>query len=337
MVVWTLTGIGLLVGIFADRVQATAEWSRLSCPPRTHFSYCLIAEAIGPWPVVNANWTVLGLAYPWMVELRDPYTGEVIGSIAAPALRRFLGLPALSPNGRLLASYLDDGTLQVWDLETNHGLISFRGPERGSLLAFSSDGRFLAGSGSDGKITVWDLATGSRLVSLHRSEGMSPLEFSPDGRWLVGVSPQTPWSHAVWELLTGRLVGVFPGPVAFLPTGQFFRLEEHEVYLLLSVWDGPEGERLQEVKVPYPEDTSLVEVSPNWKYIAFGSAEGVIRVWHLDTAREVTQLDLKAILGAQREEGLRLADLSFDPTGNFLLTVTRISSWQVQIHLWNVD
>jgi WD40 repeat protein len=337
----TLLGIALVVSFWNGFCQDNGEWSRVACPPATPSSYCLLAEKTGAWPVINSSWTVLALACPWMIELRDPLTGQSRGEIAPPPMRRFTGLPAFSRDGRLLAAYVDDGTLRVWELTSGQEVWAFPTSQSGHLACFDFEGELLAGSGPDAAIAVWDLAVGSLISSLQESEGMAPLEFSPDGRWLVGLRPGSndhpEPTYGVWEVPSGRQAGFFSGPVKFLPSGQFLKVETRGGQLVISVWDGPEGEKLQEATLPYrPEDTNLLAVSPEGEVIAFGSAEGQIWFWQVAGAREVARLDLRAALEVGEGAHFRVAELAFAPDGELFITMIWRSQDRVQIYLWNI-
>jgi WD40 repeat protein/serine/threonine protein kinase len=67
---------------------------------------------------------------------------------------------AVSNNGRLLASSSWDGSLRLWDIESEQQIAIMREQLKTYLsLAFSPDDSKLVGGGYDGTITVWDVST----------------------------------------------------------------------------------------------------------------------------------------------------------------------------------
>ncbi len=97
---------------------------------------------------------------------------------------------ALSPDGSLLASGEDGGSIILWDLASRTRRMTVRATGAMVLgLAFSPDGRTLATACSDARVRLWDPATGQLLVVLEgHSRRVNAVAFSPDGRSLSSAS-----------------------------------------------------------------------------------------------------------------------------------------------------
>jgi WD40 repeat protein len=138
-------------------------------------------------------------------------------------------------------------------------------------------------------------------------------------------------------MATGHVARVFPGLVFFLPDGQLLVPDSRGPLPTLTFWDGPLGPRLRVVQLPWLQAIGALSMSPDGQYIAFGLADGTVRFWNVGTAQEVAQLDLKAALEVGPEAEFRLADASFNPDGDLLLTVVWTPSvGKLQVHLWHV-
>ncbi|MDH4176701.1 MAG: hypothetical protein OEV72_03905, partial [Thermoleophilia bacterium] len=114
----------------------------------------------------------------------------------------FLGWAvAFSPDGRLLASPRDNGSVAIWDAHTG-GLVREIEPNVGAAvlaLAFSPDGGTLAVSGGDSFASLWDVATGSQIGPRLTAGGRGAMvDFSPDGRRLVETHADG--RGAVWDV-----------------------------------------------------------------------------------------------------------------------------------------
>jgi WD40 repeat protein len=65
---------------------------------------------------------------------------------------------AFSPNGQILASGSDDGTIKLWDLKTGLEIATLSGHDSYvQSVAFSPDGKTLVSGGYDKTIKVWKI------------------------------------------------------------------------------------------------------------------------------------------------------------------------------------
>ena len=337
--------LGLLVNGFSPVLHSSQAWIEEPCPPRALFSFCVVTERPGTWIWLDQGWTALGiLVNPWLIEICNPYTGQIINQIHAPRTGVFKGLPAFSPDGQLLATPVDDGTIRVWEVQSGRELWTLPSRKEGGSAAFGPDGK-LYSLGLDGEIVVWDVKTGTKFLSLREFEpcgGAAVIGLSPDGRWLVGLIPWWVdtvgavdcrfWASVVWDMTTGQVARVFPGWVYFLPDDQLLVLEPCSPLPKAMVWDGPLGSKPWAMRLPWVQAILGLSVRSDGQYIAFGLADGTIRFLNVSTAQEVAQLALKTVLGP----GAEAHWISFSPDGNFLLTVWAPEMGKLQVYLWHV-
>ena len=130
----------------------------------------------------------------WLYELP---TMKPIALLATE--RAMVSTISFSPNGQWIATSNWDGTIKVWETETQRCTAKIQGWHHGtSQLAFSPDSQYLAASGKGyGDVYVWNTKTGMHVASFtvagtpkkgERLPPTVPICFSPDGRWLAYVS-----------------------------------------------------------------------------------------------------------------------------------------------------
>ena len=295
---------------------------------------------------LEPTWHSLAWVETWSIRIVDPRWGDELARIALPPRLRFGGRAALSAAG-LLAIALTDGTVQVWDVRTSQEVGSFPARIGGVCAALSEDGTLLATTGPEGELHVWDVPSGELRFSFAEflpSGRVCPAAFSPDGRWLVARAwTGSSLASLVWELPTGRLARLFPGPVEFLPNGQLVVLVQETTATRVTatsaeVWESPVGRMLARVGFPPGWEVNQVASHPSGSMFAVSLADGTIRLWDARSGQEIGALPSCFQTDPRTGELAQGLLLKFSPDGEDLLFgMWFLSTHRGVVSLWTVN
>ncbi len=227
---------------------------------------------------------------------------------------------AFSPDGRYIATGVDNKTVRIWDLEEPNALTAFKGhSDQVNSVAFSSDGSLLATGSEDHTAKVWDLETHTALLTFkEHTDRVNSVAFAPDGKFLVTGSKDS--TAKVWNLHSDKTWTDFKGhtrdvnSVAFSPDGRSVASGSYDC--TIKIWDSENGKIIRTLDNRKTLNLSLVDgkefplrlggggigciaFSPDGKYLAGGqwlSQEGG-EVWDLDKDSVILTLKSQSIWG----------------------------------------
>lgn len=248
--------------------------------------------------------------------LSSPYGASDPAGFLSPSV-------GFSPDGRYLWTQAKYGDLVVWDLETTREVI--RAPDElrigqpgspNGTVAFSPDGRYVAFGGQ--RYQIWDLDTRELVVDDPEINNFfwSRVSFSRDGLASDGV--------LLWDLHGGgreqldTLSDNVATDVAFSPDGTRLAIVIPSTVLMWDV-DSKELGTLADLLTSPP---TAMAWAPDSRSLAVGSADGIVRVWDVDTGRVTVTIPAGQI---------DVIDLAFTQDGERLAVVTK--DGRVALHI----
>ncbi len=239
-----------------------------------------------------------------------------------------VGAIAFNPNGQLLATGVEGGNAQLWDVSTEKLLAVLAGHKTVMGLAFSPDGRTLA-TVDVNVVRLWDVAIKQLRNSPTPKKGfLSSVAFSSDSR-TIAIASFDELTVRLWNVETGRLEASLPhekecrhcgegvGGVAFtsdaktLVTSGFRRAYLWDIptrHLRLTLVD--ESGVLRGA-VSHGSTIYKIALSPDGRILATASRDGTAKLWDLPGGK------LRAVFEGHKGRVHRLA---FSPDGGTLAT-----------------
>ena len=203
---------------------------------------------------------------------------------------------SFSPDSTILASGLEDGTIQLWDVQSRTIIRTFfRGgaPLGHSPILFSPTAPIIASATSDDRIQLWDIKTGEIIQTFSgHIGGITSFAFSPDGRTLASGA----WDYKtkLWDVETGENFATLLGArsaissLAFSPDGKSLA---GGIYLgNILIWDIESGEMRKQIASARNSTITSVSYSLDGKLLASGSSDWKVNLWDAETGNHIKTL-----------------------------------------------
>jgi WD40 repeat protein len=256
------------------------------------------------------------------ITLWDPESGTPVRTLKGhrAAISEVTGL-AFSPNGERLASASHDGTARLWDVATGSEIARLEAhKEEVKSVAFSADGKYLATGGNDSRVILWEtevqdavrIFTGQRnmVYGLAFAERSGETNAAP--LLIAGGFDRT---LRVWDTDSAATLRLLQGHTAAV---NGIAVRDSKLYTASSDgtvrrWDlSLPHQRLLDV----PGEPASAAVSPDGRFVAFGFADGGLRLYSLSDLTIAWQEDDAHAADLQRlafsEDGSLLASGGFD-------------------------
>jgi len=225
---------------------------------------------------------------------------QMVGRLLGfPEVSRFVGkLSAVAPRPwiRPLHPCLDaPGGPLLCTLEGHFGWVG--------CIAITADGRRAVSASSHHTLRVWDLDNRRTLRTLEgHSDDVTGVAITPNGHWAVSASNDR--TLKLWDLETGRTLRTLDGHsgyitgIAITPEGQ--RAVSASNDKTLKVWDLESGTELRtlghssafaNLAEEHSYTATALALTPDGKQVISGSFGGTLKVWDLESGRELRTME----------------------------------------------
>ncbi len=267
---------------------------------------------------------------PHVVQLWDWSAGKQVAELQGFA--GHLYRMAFSPDGKLLATGDEFGTIRLFDVATNKEVASLKG-HGGSIraLVFAPDGRWLYSAGFDGSVRRWKPVPDPDPDQIDGDVDFYPVtaRVSPDGRDLITVygfkrGGLTEVIHR--DFASGRELARFQtaGRAVFSGDGRRVALQKPDERRI-RLWDVFANRELASLESErWP--TGRKAFSPDGRILAVSEPDQ-IKLWDSGSGKQIKSLPLA-----------KADSIAFSPDGRlFAAVATRIGEAAPAVTLWRMS
>jgi WD40 repeat protein/serine/threonine protein kinase len=231
---------------------------------------------------------------------RPPGYVPPLVEVSRIASDQFVQTASISPDGeRVLSEHDNNGVARLWDLHLGQEILGFSGHARRVVsTAFSPNGQLALTGDEDGVVRMWDTQSGKPLGVLHSYVGwVFNVAFSPDGRLAYSTGGGDMANDAldpsvhVWDVETGKEKTGLRGHtgrvlgLAVSPDGDRILTGGGTTLILWNARTFQEVRRWQGHSKPI----KCLAFLPNGRRAASTSDDGTIRLWDVDSGKEIRQ------------------------------------------------
>jgi WD40 repeat protein len=262
----------------------------------------------------------------------DVKTGNEIRSIVRERSERSNAI-AVSPNGKAIAA-TDYDSIVLVDFASTRDIAVLRAKHAGKVnaLAFTPDGGTLAAGLDSGVVKLWNFRTGMLRTFHGFGNKVWDLAFTPDASRLVATTDYT--TVRFKDFATGSDAGMIAdqgrgvSALGMSRDGRMFATTNDSYRA--SVWDAASIQphcdsypcnKMKFVLEGHRDELWAITFSPDGRTIATGSSDRLVKLWDVNTGRE-----LRTLTGHQDSVGA----IAFSPDSRIIATGAN----DHQIKLW---
>ncbi|MEG4488376.1 WD40 repeat domain-containing protein [Microcoleus sp. D2_18a_B4] len=268
-----------------------------------HYGQDVTALAITPdgKQVVTGAWKTIKI---W--DLRLIQKKSKIKSITKH--RSSVQAVAITPDGKQAISGDGDGTIIIWDIDSQKPLKTLPGGYNGiKSIAVTPDGQkfvstFVSGEGSYKGVQIWNFHNTKKLFGNCRAEKeVETVAITPDSKYIVsGVYN----SIIIWDLESQNIFRELYEPafrpitsVVITPDGKY--IIAGTVGNLLVIWDFKCGNKIKVIELlnkwngyDSGESITSIAVTPNSEQLISASSDKSLRIWDIAQGTELKNFSI---------------------------------------------